>query len=173
VQLWQLNIAAAVLALLAGGLCALFMSRIMLKDFRDRAGDAAYGKPTFLLRFGKGVTCAASAAALAVGAMLVIAAIGPSPVVLCTVVTFTVAIAAQLWALHGTDDLRLEQVAIGLGARLGNGLLVCILAWLLLSGQEAPPALRAVVVLLVAASYLGSYAALAKAPEDVVIGYKG
>jgi 4-hydroxybenzoate polyprenyltransferase len=33
----------------------LFAARIVLKDFRDREGDARYGKPTILLRFGEPV----------------------------------------------------------------------------------------------------------------------
>lgn len=37
-------------ALLLVGLYALFVSRVMLKDFRDVAGDKKYGKRTFLLR---------------------------------------------------------------------------------------------------------------------------
>jgi homogentisate phytyltransferase / homogentisate geranylgeranyltransferase len=37
----------------AASLFALFVARITLKDFRDQEGDALYGKPTLLLRFGK------------------------------------------------------------------------------------------------------------------------
>ena len=43
---------------LVGALYVLFVARIVLKDFRDREGDALYGKPTLLLRFGKDATCA-------------------------------------------------------------------------------------------------------------------
>src|SRR5215211_8610891 len=42
----------------------LFAGRIILKDFRDRKGDAAFGKPTFLLKYGKKSTCLASLCAL-------------------------------------------------------------------------------------------------------------
>src|SRR5258708_8909558 len=41
-------------------LFTLFSGRILLKDFRDRQGDALYGKPTFLLKYGKNATCLAS-----------------------------------------------------------------------------------------------------------------
>lgn len=37
----------------AGGLYALFMARIVLKDFRDLTGDGRFGRCTFLLRHGK------------------------------------------------------------------------------------------------------------------------
>ena len=39
--------------LLAASLMAFVLARINLKDFRDRTGDALYGRPTFLLRFGR------------------------------------------------------------------------------------------------------------------------
>ena len=39
-----------------------------------------------------------------------------------------------LWRLRGATDDRAEQVAIGLGARLGNGVLLVALAWLLMGG---------------------------------------
>ena len=37
------------------GLLFLFFGRIILKDFRDRKGDALYGKPTFLLEEVHGI----------------------------------------------------------------------------------------------------------------------
>jgi hypothetical protein len=40
-------------ALLLAAFMVLFLGCINLKDFRDRAGDARYGKPTFVLRYGK------------------------------------------------------------------------------------------------------------------------
>src|SRR5215210_5764384 len=49
--------------------------RIILKDFRDREGDAAYGKPTFLLTYGKRATCLASLGAICAGDALLIASL--------------------------------------------------------------------------------------------------
>jgi 4-hydroxybenzoate polyprenyltransferase len=53
----------------------LFAGRIVLKDFRDRVGDAAYGKPTFLLLYGKRATCLVSAGAICAGDALLVAAL--------------------------------------------------------------------------------------------------
>jgi 4-hydroxybenzoate polyprenyltransferase len=49
-------------AVFAGALYLWFIARINLKDFRDREGDALYGRPTLLLRFGRRTTCWVSVA---------------------------------------------------------------------------------------------------------------
>ena len=64
--------------LLGAGLLAVFLARIVLKDFRDREGDARFGKPTLLLRLGKPATCAVSAASLAAGDVLLLVALRPA-----------------------------------------------------------------------------------------------
>jgi hypothetical protein len=62
------------------------------------------------------------------------------PVLWAFVQAFLVAIAAMLWTLWRADGQIAEQVAIGIGARMGNGLLLCVLGWLLLDGNGAPVA---------------------------------
>src|SRR5262249_32715197 len=52
------------------GLFFLFFGRIILKDFRDREGDGKFGKPTFLLRYGKKTTVSVAVATVLVGALL-------------------------------------------------------------------------------------------------------
>ena len=79
----------------------------------------------------------------------------------------------MLGHLQQAQEAREEQVAIGLGARLGNGVLLCLLAWLVLGGEGATDTARATIVCALAALFLGSTAALAARPERVVIGYKG
>ncbi len=79
----------------------------------------------------------------------------------------------MLGRLHQAQGAREEQVAIGLGARLGNGVLLCVLAWLVLGGEGATDTARATIVCGLAALFLASTAALAARPERVVIGYKG
>ncbi|MDQ1641889.1 MAG: chlorophyll/bacteriochlorophyll a synthase [Actinomycetota bacterium] len=155
------------------GLCGLFLSRIVLKDFRDRAGDAAYGKPTFLLRFGKESTCRLSRLALFAGAALTLVAVDGGPVIDLVGVTFVWAISTQLSALRGAGTPLAEQVAIGTGAKMGNGLLVCLLAWLLMGGNGATPTAQAVFVVALAGLYGSSYVVLSRRPAEVLIGYKG
>jgi 4-hydroxybenzoate polyprenyltransferase len=152
---------------------ALFLARILLKDFRDRPGDARYGKPTLLLRFGARTTCAASFAALVTADVLLVAALRPPLALVLPLELLLIAVAAMLLRLARAADSREEQIAIGLGARLGNGLLLCVLAWLVLGGEDATDEARAALVWALTAAFLASTAALAARPERVVIGYKG
>jgi 4-hydroxybenzoate polyprenyltransferase len=154
--------------------CALFLlfaARIVLKDFRDRVGDARYGKPTLLLRFGKTTTCVASLTALVAGDVVLVVAL--EPVLWTFVQAFVVAIAAMLWTLWRADGQIAEQVAIGIGARMGNGILLCVLGWLLLEGNGASVAQAALFTAFLSAPFFVSFVSLATRPGEAVIGYKG
>jgi 4-hydroxybenzoate polyprenyltransferase len=160
-------------AWLAGSLFILFIARINLKDFRDREGDARYGKPTVLLRYGKETTCAVSLAALLIANVLLVVALRP-PILLALMIEALVAFVAYLLLqLRAAQDPHAEQVAIGIAARLGNGLLICVLAWLLLSGTGAPEAERLAFVAILASLYTASAVVLLGKPQEVVLGYKG
>jgi 4-hydroxybenzoate polyprenyltransferase len=95
-----------------GGLIALFLARINLKDFRDRDGDALYGKPTLLLRFGKQTTCLVSLVALLVGNLLLLAALQPSWFIALSMQCFVAAIGYMLFTMWRVDESRSEQIAI-------------------------------------------------------------
>jgi 4-hydroxybenzoate polyprenyltransferase len=160
-------------AVFAAALFALFVARINLKDFRDRAGDALFGKPTLLLRFGKTATCKVSLFALVVGNVLLLAAVRPAPAIGVLFELFVAAVGWMLLVLWRSELPRAEQVAIGLGARMGNGLLVVVLAWLVLTGADATaPEAFGLSAALAVLFGLG-FAALVRRPEDAVIGYKG
>ena len=156
---------------LAAALFLLFCARIVLKDFRDREGDARFGKPTILLRFGKNATCAASLCALVAGD--VVLALALPPALALVVQPLVLAIAWMLRALRRADDGHAEQVAIGIGARTGNGLLLCVLAGLVVRGNGASEPEAAVVAAGVAAVFCLSFLSLASRPDAVTIGYKG
>jgi 4-hydroxybenzoate polyprenyltransferase len=154
--------------------CALFLffaARIVLKDFRDRIGDARYGKPTLLLRFGKTATCAASLCALVVGDMVLVTAV--EPILALFAQPFVLAITAMLWTVWRSEEQVAEQVAIGIGARMGNGLLVCVLGWLVLKGSGASDGNAALLTAFLSALFVSSFVSLAARPEEAVIGYKG
>jgi 4-hydroxybenzoate polyprenyltransferase len=159
--------------LLCGALYALFLARINLKDFRDRAGDAAYGKSTLLLAHGKKVTCAVSGIALLVGCTALVAALGGHPGIMAIVSLFTAAILSMLWKLWRTSDLREEQIAIGLGAKMGNGLLACTLTWLVLQAEGAPEGMRVLALGFLALVYGSVFITLTGPPDDIEIAYKG
>lgn len=157
----------------AAALFALFVARITLKDFRDREGDVLYGKPTLLLRFGKGATCLVSLAALCLGDALLVSFLQPPPFLFVLVQAFALGVASRLLALWRASEPRAEQIAIGIGARVGNGLLLSILAWLVLSAQGASVAERSAVVIVLASAFALSFLILVSRPDQVVIGYKG
>ncbi len=159
--------------LLCGALYALFLARINLKDFRDRAGDAAYGKPTLLLARGKGVTCAVTGVALLAGCATLVAALGGDPGVLAIVSLFATVILWMLWRLWRTSDQREEQIAIGLGAKMGNGLLACTLASLVLQAEGAPEGMRVLVLAFLALVYGSVFLSLTGRPGDLEIADKG
>jgi 4-hydroxybenzoate polyprenyltransferase len=157
----------------AASLFALFVARITLKDFRDQEGDALYGKPTLLLRFGKGVTCLVSLAALCLGDVLLVSFLRPTPLLALLVQAFVLAAASRIYALWRAPEPRAEQIAIGIGARLGNGLLLTVLAWLILSAEGASVAERSGIVIVLASAFALSFLVLVARPDQAVIGYKG
>jgi 4-hydroxybenzoate polyprenyltransferase len=122
---------------LVGGLFVLFFARIILKDLRDRLGDTRFGKPTLLLRIGKRATCAVSMAGAALGSAVLIAGLELPATIALLLGSCGLGIEWMLLRLARTDDERAEQVAIGIAARAGNGLLLAILALLILRGQGA------------------------------------
>jgi 4-hydroxybenzoate polyprenyltransferase len=159
--------------LLCGALYALFLARINLKDFRDRAGDAAYGKPTLLLAHGKNVTCAVTGVALLAGCATLVAALGGHPGVMAIVSLFAALILSMLWKLWRASDPRDEQIAIGIGAKMGNGLLACTLACLVLQAAGAPAGMRVLAMAVLALVYAWAFLTLTDRPGDIEIAYKG
>jgi 4-hydroxybenzoate polyprenyltransferase len=160
-------------AVFGSGLFALFLARINLKDFRDRPGDAIYGRPTLLLRFGKTVTCLVSLASLIAGNALLLGALGGPVVIAGAIELFLAGIGWMLLRLWRAQEGRTEQVAIGIGARIGNGLLISVLGWLILSGAGATTRDQLMMVgWLTALFAITLWAAVAR-PDEVIIGYKG
>jgi 4-hydroxybenzoate polyprenyltransferase len=158
-------------ASLLAGLCILFFARIILKDLRDRLGDAAHGKPTMLLRLGKDATCVISIAAAVAGIATIAVAIRPPVPILIAIAMDGLAIVWMLARLRVTADPTAELVTIGTAARAGNALLIAVLAWLLLSAQDAPAQASLVVVTLTAVAAIG-FLDLALRPERARIAYK-
>jgi dipeptide/tripeptide permease len=95
------------------------------------------------------------------------------PSVALFVQPFVIAIASMLRVLWRSADGRSEQVAIGIGAKMGNGLLLCVLAWLIVEARGASIAEESLLAGTVAALFFVSFATLAADPADAVIGYKG
>jgi hypothetical protein len=82
---------------------------------------------------------------------------------------FVVAIASMLRRLYRAGDERDEQVAIGIGARVGNGLLLTTLGVPLLAENGAAPAERLTFALAFTAVFGASFATLAANPDQVLV----
>jgi chlorophyll synthase len=154
-------------------LCVLFAGRIILKDFRDREGDAAFGKPTFLLKCGKRATCLASLCALCAGDALLIASLADRWWLAGLLQLYIVSIAIMLYRLYWYSSRKDEQLSIGVGAKMGNGLLVTLLGVLILSNQGADWITQFIFGLALTAIYKLNFIDFLLHPERAVIGYKG
>ncbi len=154
------------------GLCVLFFARIILKDIRDRLGDATGGKQTALLRLGKNATCAISIGGAIAGTAILVAAVSGPPAISSTLGLAGAAIVWMLLRLRRTTDPTLEQVAIGTAARAGNAMLIVIIGWLLLQAQGATVAQASLLALTLGAVFAVSFLSLALHPERVRIAYK-
>jgi 4-hydroxybenzoate polyprenyltransferase len=151
----------------------LFAGRIILKDFRDREGDAAFGKPTFLLKYGKKATCLASFCALCAGDALLVAALADRWWLAALLQMYIVSILAMLHRLYRVGGREDEQLSIGVGAKMGNGLLVTLLGALILSNQGADWITQFIFGLALTAIYMLNFIDFLRHPERAVVGYKG
>jgi len=101
------------------------------------------------------------------------AALKPPAVVSLLVSAF---VAAILWALHRlwhAEGTTAEQSAIGLAAKVGNGLVLSVLGLLVLGWRNAPVADLVVFSTLMVAVYSAAVFVLVSRPHEVIIGYKG
>jgi 4-hydroxybenzoate polyprenyltransferase len=99
----------------------LFAGRILLKDFRDREGDAAFGKLTFLLKYGKRTTCLASLCAVCVGDVLLVVSLADIWWLAALLQLYVASIAIMLYRLYRVSGSKDEQLSIGLGPRWVTG----------------------------------------------------
>lgn len=158
---------------LMAALYMLFVSRIVLKDFRDREGDAAYGKPTFLLKYGKSATCMVSFAALCIGDALLVSALAERWWLAALLQLYVLSVILMLRRLYRTGDRKDEQLSIGVGARMGNGLLITLLGVLVLASSGADWISQITFSLALMAFYAVNFVDFLRHPDRAVIGYKG
>ena len=151
----------------------LFAGRMLLKDFRDRNGDAAFGKRTFLLTYGKRTTLITVMSCVVAGDALLIAVLPSNPLLVVAVESYFVAIGIQLFRLWKEDRLDDERVAIALGARMGNAVVLTLLGFLLLRAAGAAAAEQAVFVVTLGAMFWFVFAYLAARPREAVTAYRG
>ncbi len=158
---------------LLAALYVLFVGRIVLKDFRDREGDAAYGKPTFLLKYGKPATCLFSLGAVCLGDALLISALADEWWLAALLQPYVVSVVVMLHRLYRSDGRKGEQLSIGVGAKMGNGLLATLLGALILANYGADPLTQATFALALMAFYAVNFIDFLRYPDRAAIGYKG
>ncbi len=151
----------------------LFTGRIVLKDFRDREGDATYGKPTFLLRYGKPATCLLSLGAVCAGDALLVLALADHALLALLLQPYVAVVAFMLLRLYRAAGRKEEQLSIGVGARVGNGLLTTMLGVLVLANAGADAGVQTTFALALLAVYAILLIGFLRDPEKAAIGYKG
>jgi 4-hydroxybenzoate polyprenyltransferase len=151
----------------------LFAGRIILKDFRDREGDAAFGKPTFLLKYGKRATCLLSLCAVCAGDALLVVSLAERWWLAVLLQPYIASIVIMLYRLYRMNSRKDEQLSIGVGAKMGNGLLLTLLGALILANQGADWATQLIFALALTGLYMLNFIDFLRHPDRAVIGYKG
>lgn len=151
----------------------LFTGRMLLKDFRDRAGDAAYGKRTFLLTYGKRATMFGVLGCIVLGNALLLTVLPSDWVLVAVIETYFAAIVFQLVRLWQAGDPESERLAIALGARMGNAVVLTLLGFVLLQTAGASASERTTFVLVLAAMFWLGFTYLASRPREAVSAYRG
>jgi 4-hydroxybenzoate polyprenyltransferase len=117
--------------LLLAGLYLGFIGRILLKDFRDVRGDALFGKRTFLVRHGRGWTCAFSACCWTAGTGVILVAAHQLTVALAVAETVCAAGALTLLRVLSVDrGARRDEAIVAAIAIVGRGMVLLLLAHL-------------------------------------------
>ena len=151
----------------------LFIGRMLLKDFRDQRGDAAFGKHTFLLAYGKGKTLALTLGCIVAGDALLLTVLPSSPLLILAVESYFLAIAFQLYRLWLAGDPTAERLAIALGARMGNAVVLTLLGFLLLRSAGAVGGEQAMFVVVFAGMFWFAFAYLTLRPKEALATYRG
>jgi 4-hydroxybenzoate polyprenyltransferase len=157
----------------AASFVVLFVGRMLLKDFRDRRGDAAFGKRTFLLAYGKSTTLVLTLGCIVAGDLLLITVAPANPGLIIVLETYFAGIALQLYRLWIADEPMAERLAIALGARMGNAVVLTLLGFLLLRGAAASAAEQAVFVVTVAVIFWFAFSYLTLKPREALAAYRG
>ena len=115
---------------LLGGLYLGFIGRILLKDFRDVRGDALFGKRTFLVRYGRRVTCATSGVCWVLGSLALVGIRERSPMLIAAQIAWVVVALALLRALADDRGARRDEALISAIAIVGRGMVLTLIAHL-------------------------------------------
>ncbi len=128
-----------------------FIGRIILKDFRDVKGDAAFGKRTFILRHGRKATCLASAFCLTAGSLILATIVPYRAEVLVPLLALLGCSLSGLRLLYAAHGRKREQIIIGSIVKAASGAVIIVLAVILMGNDH-----RSLLQQNIAAVVLGS-----------------
>jgi 1,4-dihydroxy-2-naphthoate octaprenyltransferase/chlorophyll synthase len=149
------------------GLLLLFFSRSLLKDLRDRWGDAAHGKRTLVLLHGKSLVSGLSIGALLGGVALLSFALFPAhPWAAIAILPFTAGLGIFQVRLLRTGVLRDEVLLVLLAARVSNGMLLTVIGLLLVQQAGAGAVALAAVLATTAAGFALVVVQYLRAPQS-------
>jgi 4-hydroxybenzoate polyprenyltransferase len=151
----------------------LFTGRMLLKDFRDRRGDAVFDKRTFLLTYGKRATLVTVLGCIIVGDALLLTVLPLNLVLLAVIESYFVAIAFQLYRLGLAAAFDDERVAIAMGARMGNAVVLTLLGFVVLRASGAAGAEQAFFVVALGLMFWFVFLYLSTRPHEAVAAYRG
>lgn len=153
------------------GLYSMFIARINLKDFRDRVGDKAAGKPTMLLRYGKRPVITLSFVSLYIGCTMVIIGLQPAWVVTVGIIILTLLVSYFLLRLLKQKETMAELLCIGMGARFGNGILFIIFGYLVITFSQPYNRDNLIIYnLLVIAIFISQFLVFIRSPQAFKYG---
>lgn len=151
----------------------LFVGRMLLKDFRDRRGDAAFGKRTFLLSYGKDATLIAVLVCVVAGNALLLTVLPLNAVLIAATESYFAAIGLQLYRLWRASHLDGERLAIALGARMGNAVVLTLLGFVLLASAGAGLIEDGLLVIVLASMFWFAFLYVSARPQAAVAAYRG
>lgn len=146
---------------------------MLLKDFRDRRGDAAFGKRTFLLVHAKNATLGAVLACLVVADVLLLTVLPLNALLIVALESYFAAVALQLHRLWRANAIEGERVAIALGARMGNAVVLTLLGFALLATAGAGPVEQGLFVIVLAAMFWLAFISVSARLQSAVVAYRG
>ena len=139
------------------GLYITFMGRIVLKDFRDEAGDRLFGKRTFLIRHGRVDSALFSGACWIAGSAALIVVVPLRSLLIIVFVAYLACVLHGLYLLARADGHVAEQVLIGAIAQVARGMAITLLAHFTMMAEGWTTGDQMIVLLLLAGTFIYLY----------------
>jgi 4-hydroxybenzoate polyprenyltransferase len=131
---------------------SFFVSRILLKDFRDYKGDKKFGKLNFLVRHGPRLTCLTSASAWLAGDFIASYSLyRTQPVLIYLTQALTLVALYALYILANEKKYNAQLAAVAIIGRMGNALALALLTALTLRAFHYASMQNNLLILLVGA----------------------